>query len=316
MKTIGSIGTAAAAAAALFGALTCGRAGPEAEGGMKPTEQKVVRVARGAGRWFPAGAAELRDTVEGFIDGATVTLPATGRVVAVTSPHAGYVYSGAVAGYAFRALRERSEAETVVILGFSHRGAFPGVAFMDGDAIRTPLGEAPLDADALRILTAASPRIVADDRPHNGEHSAENQVPFVQVALPRARLAIGLIGDHEPATIRALADALRELAGRRAIAVVASTDLLHDPDWERVAATDRKTMALIAGLRTDELARSWSFENQVCCGIGPVLAAMTFAAGQGAAQGVILRYRNSGDDFPDSRGEWVVGYGAVAFVAP
>jgi hypothetical protein len=316
MKSTGKRGTATVAAA-LLSVLAGVRAGPAAEGVMKPAEQqKVIRVARGAGRWFPAGAAELRGTVEQCIRSASLELPAAGRVVAVTAPHAGYSYSGAVAGYAFRALQDRSGAETVVILGFSHRGGFPGVAFMDGDAIRTPLGDTPLDADALRSLTDASPRIVADYRPHIGEHSAENQVPFAQVALPRARLAIGLIGDHDPATRRALADALGVLAQRRVIAVVASTDLLHDPDWERVAATDRRTLDLIAGLRADELARAWSFENQVCCGLGPVLTAMAFAAGQGATQGAILRYRNSGDDFPDSRGSWVVGYGAVAFVAP
>lgn len=283
---------------------------------MKPTQQRVVRVARGGGRWFPGAAGELRATVSRFIEDGAATLPATGRVVAVTSPHAGYVYSGAVAGYAFRALRDRSQAETVVVLGFSHRGGFPGVALMDGDALRTPLGEAELDVEATRWLVDASPRIVADYRPHDGEHSAENQVPFVQVALPRARLVIGLIGDHDEDTIRALAKALRQLGDRRSIAVVASTDLLHDPDWEKVAATDRQTQALIAALRSDELAQSWSFGHQVCCGIGPVLTAMAFAKEMGATNGVVLRYRNSGDDFPDSRGSWVVGYGAVAFVAP
>lgn len=282
---------------------------------MKPTQPRVVRVARGAGRWFPAGAAELRATVSRYIEDGPAPLPATGRVVAVTSPHAGYVYSGAVAGYAFRALRDRSQAETVVILGFSHRGGFPGVALMDGDALRTPLGEAELDVEASGWLVQSSPRIVVDYRPHDGEHSAENQVPFVQVALPKARLVIALIGDHDPDTFRALSGALCRLAGRRKLAVVASTDLLHDPDWKTVAAADRKTLDLIAGLRADELARSWSFGHQVCCGIGPVLTAMAFAADLEATNGVVLRYRNSGDDFPDSRGSWVVGYGAVAFIA-
>lgn len=288
----------------------------ERKASVKATRQRVVRVARGGGRWFPAGAAELGGMVSGFIEDAAMALPAADRVAVVAAPHAGYMYSGAVAGYAFRALRDRSQPETLVILGFAHRGGFPGVALMDGDAIRTPIGESPLDTEAAEILIKAAPCVFPDYRPHDGEHSAENQVPFAQVALPGVRLVIGLVGDHEAETVRSLARALRELDGRRPIAVVASTDLLHDPDWDRVAVTDRKTLDLIAGLRVDALERSWSFGNQVCCGIGPVLTGMTLAADLGATRGTVLRYRNSGDDFPDSRGQWVVGYGAVAFAVP
>jgi AmmeMemoRadiSam system protein B len=98
--------------------------------------------------------------------------------------------------------------------------------------------------------------------------------------------------------------------------VVASTDLLHDADWERVAKTDRVTLQQIAALQTERLNAAWSAGQQVCCGIGPVLTAMAFAQGMGVRQGEVLKYRNSGDDFPDSRGNWVVGYGAVAFVGP
>ncbi len=80
--------------------------------------------------------------------------------------------------------------------------------------------------------------------------------------------------------------------------------------------TDKNTLQLMGDMNYAAILKSWNYENQVCCGIGPVIAAMKFAAAQGAAKGHVLAYRNSGDDFPESRGNWVVGYGAVVYAAP
>jgi AmmeMemoRadiSam system protein B len=285
----------------------------------EPGGRRVIRKAYGSGRWFPGGHRSLVSAVEGYIEQAEVE-PVAGRIVGAIAPHAGYVYSGPVAGYAFRALRDNAREgqapETVVILGFSHRGAFPGVALMDGDAIATPVGETDLDREAGDALAAGSDRIQFDYRPHMGEHSAENEIPFAQVALPDAKLVVGIIGDHEPATREALAAALQQLSARKRIVVVASTDLLHDASYERVCNTDKKTLSKIAALDETGLKDAWSFAEQVCCGIGPVLTTMRFAKLQGAESGTILRYRNSGDDHPESRGNWVVGYGAVVFARP
>jgi len=283
---------------------------------MNSGSRKIIHEALGSGRWFPGSKRELHAMVNSFLDAADV--PAiSGKIVGAISPHAGYIYSGKVSGYTFRALRENSRTQgsphTVVVLGFSHRGGLPGVAVMDGDAIETPLGAAPLDREAAEALVAADTRIRFDYRPHAGEHSAENQVPFIQVALPSAKLVLALIGDHDERTIAALVSALNDLAARKRITVVASTDLLHDPDYDLVTATDETTMRQIAALDITGLQRRWSYANQVCCGIGPVLAVMRFAQAQGCRQGVALHYRNSGDDYPESRGNWVVGYGAIVF---
>jgi len=277
------------------------------------TGTKQVRQAWGAGRWFPGDKEELQAAVNGYVRAARP--PAvTGRLVAAISPHAGYPYSGAVAGYTFRALRDAEvRPETVVILGFSHRGGFPGVALLDGDVLRTPLGDAVLDVEATRALADAGDRIREDARPHRGEHSAENQVPFVQAALPDAKLVIALIGDHREETLDELVGALGALAERRRILVLASTDLLHDPDYDLVTRTDRRTLQLITNLDDGQLLREWDYDRQICCGIGPVVAAIRFAKSRGEASGALLHYRNSGDDHPESRGNWVVGYGAAVF---
>ena len=286
---------------------------------MNSNNPKIVREACGAGRWFPAGKAELQKMVNGFIDQAEVG-NLKGRIVGAISPHAGYVYSGKIAGYAFKAIKKQAEAgnapETVVVLGISHHGGFPGAALMDGDAIATPLGETALDRGAAKIMMANRDTIKLDYRPHQGEHSAENQIPFVQAALPKAKLVVALIGDHNPKTLAQFADGLADLAGQKRILVVASSDMLHDPDYDLVGRTDKATLKIVAAMDDQKLLQEWNYDRQVFCGLAPVVVVMRFAAGQGCKNGTVLKYENSGDMHPESRGQWVVGYGAVVFLAP
>ena len=281
--------------------------------------QRVVRKAVGGGRWFPSNPAKLKTMIAEFVEQARVS-PVTGRVVAAMSPHAGYECSGRVAGYVFRVFRDQAQQgtapETVVILGLSHQSGFPGVALMDGDAIATPLGETSLDQAAAALMIETSSRIRMDYRPHQGEHSAENQVPFIQTVLPDARLVIGLIGDHDPQTIKDMTLALNALAQKKKIAVIASSDMLHDANYERVTKTDRQSLKILAAMQSGKILEDWSYQHQTFCGVAPVVVAIDFARAQGCKEGTVLYYRNSGDYFPESRGQWVVGYGAVVFAVP
>ena len=279
----------------------------------------VARKALGGGRWFPGRAPVLKEMVETFIDEAK---PAgiKDRLVAAIAPHAGYVYSGRVAGHTFRALKDNAAAghkpETVVVLGFSHRMGFQGVALMDGGTMVTPLGSTDLDRESAAFLVKTGSRIRMDYAPHAGEHSAENEIPFVQVALPDSKLVVGIIGDHGPATITDLVNALAKLAKEKKIVVVASTDLLHDADYDLVTKTDKATLKQVGAMDHAGILKAWDYSHQVMCGVAPVVAAMRFAETQGCKQGTVLFSRNSGDDHPESRGSWVVGYAAVVFAAP
>jgi AmmeMemoRadiSam system protein B len=278
---------------------------------MDKNSPPAVRRSYGAGRWFPGSKSQLEAMVSGFMREAKPP-PVEGRIVAAIAPHAGYIYSGSVAGYTFRAIKDNAAArgapDAVVILGFSHRGAFRGVALLDGSAIETPLGRAE--------LAAYSPAIAMNSAPHAGEHSAENEIPFVQAALPGTKIVVGILGEHSTETLDTLVKALMKVSEKRRLLVVASTDLLHDPDYDRVSRTDRKTLETIVAMDPAKLASSWSYQEQVCCGIGPVLTALRYAAAKGCGKGTLLHYRNSGDDYPDSRGQWVVGYGSVVFAVP
>ncbi len=184
---------------------------------------------------------------------------------------------------------------------------------MDGNTFSTPLGFAPLDTESASFLSSADPRITLDYRPHIGEHSAENQIPFLQTVLPDTPVVIALIGSHEPPLIDVLSTCLQKLSKKKKILVVASSDMLHDPSYERVRKTDLATLKKVASMDIPGILRSWDFTQQVFCGISPVVATMQYAIQLGCSKAITLRYRNSGDDFPESRGQWVVGYGAVAF---
>ncbi len=285
-------------------------------GNMKNNAEKQIWQVRGAGKWFPGTKESLSAVVAHDINSAKVE-KIDGRIVGAIAPHAGYQYSGAVAGYTFKAIQEnvkKYKVDTVVILGFTHGMQYPGVAVLESDIIRTPLGDTVVDGDAVSLLTGTGKRIFSDNRSHLMEHSAENEIPFVQYACPDAKLVVALIGDHDMKTVDELVKGLKALSEKKNIIVIASTDLLHDPDYDKVTVTDRKTLALISDGKANDLWAEWSYEHQICCGIAPVVSLIKYTkVQQNKIVGKILHYNNTGDDYPESRGQWVVGYGSVVF---
>ena len=288
------------------------------------------RKALGAGRWFDANPQRLKAQVESFFRQADEELAprqaelGTTRAVGVIAPHAGYDYSGPVAACSLAALRANAAAtggapDVVVVVGFAHSESFAGAAVLDGRSLATPLGRAPIAVDVARAMCAMPEGrglLRARWGPHRGEHSAENEVPFVQAAFPGAALVVVLLGEHRAATVDAVAAVLqrvREMHPR--LYVVASSDMLHDSDWDAVRRGDAATLRLVARPADHALVRrAWSPDHQVFCGIGPVLVLMRTAELAGATHGIVLHYENSGDRDPASRHDWVVGYSSVIFL--
>lgn len=270
----------------------------------------------GDGRWFPADGATLRRDVDAALAAATPG-PAPGHPIGTTAPHAHIRYSGPIAAAGLAALRAAQPAPgLVMLLGFCHRGGDDGLALLDADAIASPLGETPLDAQAADALcaTGAAHR---DTSPHEDEHSAENLVPLVQRTFPEAPLAIGLFGTTRPAAPDALAPALAALVRTRNALIVASTDMLHDPDYALVRETDADTIALLEAADVEGLQTRWRPDAQCLCGIAPTRALLRAATACGARRGRCEAYTSSGDIDPSGRGHWVVGYSSVTyFTAP
>jgi len=179
-----------------------------------------------AGSWYPADRGELARLLDGYLAPAEGRERAAERPVALIAPHAGYVYSGAVAGRGFRHLRRRSCAR-VVLLGPSHHVAFDGAALPGAEVYQTPLGEAPIDSASVSRLRNL-PGMRVDDGPFRPEHCLEMEIPFLQHTLePGWRLLPVLIGAGSDAASRSrVADALLPLADPHTLVVV-SSDFTH-----------------------------------------------------------------------------------------
>lgn len=256
----------------------------------------AIRRAAVAGLFYPGDPGELRSNVENLLARARATHKA-GRIRGLIAPHAGYVYSGAVAAEAFATLRaERRRFRRVVIMGPAHTMWFRGVAAPSVDAFATPLGVMPIDAAAIQEVSALSSFIV-DDEPHAREHALEVELPFIQAVFGSIPIAPLSVGD---ATSREVAEVLTRLWHDDTLVVI-SSDLSHYSRYEDARRHDLATAEAIE--RFDESAIG--FED--ACGALPVRGLLVEAARRGYSI-ERLDLRNSGDTAGDRTR--VVGYGA------
>ncbi len=266
----------------------------------------TVRRPAVAGLFYPAHARELGDAVEEYLregerllETAVPALPSR-PVKAVVAPHAGYVYSGPVAGSAYALLRRRSPtARRVVLLGPAHRYPFRGVAAPSVEAFASPLGEVSLDGEGLRAALEV-PGVVALEAAHEGEHSLEVHLPFLQAVLDDFTLVPLVVGDADPEEV---AGVLEALWGAEETVVVVSTDLSHYLPYEAAVAVDRRTAAAVEALTPEEI------DPHQACGRIP-LAGLLLQARRAGLEARALDLRNSGDTAGPR--DQVVGYGAFA----
>lgn len=270
---------------------------------MEPIREPAV-----AGQFYPSDPNSLKKLIEGALDGAMDVLKGK-PPLAILAPHAGYMYSGGVAGWSYRQVKGQ-QFEAVVVLSPSHRYHFSGVSVWPKGGYRTPLGIVPVHEDiCARLLQDSS---VFKDLPqaHGPEHALEVQVPFLQVALkPGWKLVPLVMGTQDLKTASQVAPRLREvLKGTKAL-VVASSDLSHFHSASKAEEMDRKALKYMEEVDPEGLWEEINRGKVEACGIGPVLVAMLMARDEGIAKGKLLKYAHSGDVSGDmSR---VVGYGAM-----
>ena len=257
-----------------------------------------VRAPAVAGRFYPAEPDELRDLVDRLL-GEVCGRPQPVLPAAVVAPHAGYQYSGAVAATAYAQVTAAPEAVTrVVLLGPAHFCPLDGMAVPAVDAFATPLGIVGVDDDA-RTAATALPGVAVDDRPHDGEHSLDTQLPFLQRVLdPEMPVLPVLVGRTPPESVAAVLTALLAVDG--ALAVV-STDLSHNLDEPSAHERDRRTADAVLARDADALRRDDA------CGYHPLRGLLHYAA-ERALTVELLRLATSADS--GAGRARVVGYGA------
>ena len=279
-----------------------------------------IREAVGAGRWFSSSTEELTKEVDNYINSALSKIPKIdGKILGCISPHAGFRYSGPTAGYDFAALKKDAELQgqpdTVFIIGFSHSCHFDYAAIMDGKGIKTPIGTSVIDFDSIKIMCNGRKNIKCSYKPHCGEHSAENELPFVQRTFPNAKVVMILVGTHESDVFREVAEGLYDVSKQKKIYVVASSDMLHNESHSLVEKVDRKTIALTEKMDVQGLLKEWSYDNQIYCGISAVIPTMMYCIKQNCKKAITLDLTNSELVTKRMNSGYVVGYGAVVFIA-
>jgi len=281
------------------------------------------RPAVVAGAFYEASPAACRDHARRLIAEAgepPADLPAPLGGVA---PHAGWVFSGALAAGTLLAMRAAGP-EMFVLFGATHRPVRRQAQVFPAGVWNTPLGDVEVDAEAVRLAEGAGLDVGTDN--HEGEHSIEVQLPLIQVLYPQARI-LAVAVPHDGGAARAgetLARALAAWPGRWV--GVASTDLTHygmgygGPDlgpyakaraWMR--ENDGRFIRLVETLDAEAMVDEAS-ANANACGSGAVAAAAAAARARGARRGVTLRYATSADVVPEPRASQAVGYLSAVFV--
>ena len=278
----------------------------------------MLRKTAWAGQFYPSDAAELERTVDTHLKAAKVAKPRD-ELLGLMVPHAGYVYSGTVAGHAYCYLSQyRPHFDTVVLLASAHHAFVEGVAVYPEGAFASPLGALPVDEKYSARLLESGPAVANPD-PHLPEHCIEVQVPFLQRTAKGAKIIPVLLGPRlSEEQEEGLAQALLRAAGKSRTLLVASSDMSHYPTAEVAREVDERTLEAIASLKLDALdvalsaAMGAGYRNldTALCGETAVRVMLRAALVAGATRGSVLAYANSGDVSGDKA--QVVGYGAVA----
>lgn len=257
----------------------------------------TIRQPAVAGMFYPDDAQELHQQVQELLSVAHAEGPLPKALIV---PHAGYIYSGPVAASAYAQLRTlRDRIRRVVLLGPAHRIAFRGLAASSADVFRSPLGDVPLDTDALAVLREL-PQVRVLDAAHAQEHSLEVQLPFLQETLGDFRLLPLVVGE---ATYAEVAEVLETVWGGPETLILISSDLSHYHDYATAQRMDRATSEAIERLQPEHI------DHDQACGRTPVGGLLLVARKHGL-HATLLDLRNSGDTAgPRDR---VVGYGAYA----
>jgi AmmeMemoRadiSam system protein B len=283
----------------------------------------AVRTPAVAGRFYPGRAEELLREVREFTSTGKSPV-ATGRIAAIgcVAPHAGYIYSGGVAGAVYSRLEI---PQRCVILCPNHTGKGRPLAIMTSTAWQTPLGEVAADADMGARLLRRFPALQEDSAAHRAEHAIEVQLPFLQALRPELKIVPIAIGTSDFDVLRGLGEALADVIADRheedrhedrheedqdeKVLIIASSDMNHYESDEITRVKDHKAIERVLAMDARGLWEVVMNEDISMCGFGPTIVMLTAAKILGATSATLVKYATSGDVSGDY--ESVVGYAGI-----
>ena len=263
----------------------------------------AIRQPAVAGKFYPGQAGDLSAAVNSFL----VDSPRN-TAIACLAPHAGYMYSGHVAGAVFSAVEIPSRA---IVLGPNHTGRGQPLSIMSAGAWLTPLAQVPVATDLAEQLKRHFPPLTDDAEAHRAEHAIEVELPFLQVLRQDVRIVPIALGTRNYEVLEALGTAIAKVIAqqREPVLIIASGDMNHYENEAITRVKDARAVERILALDPRGLFDVVLREDISMCGLGPTVSALSAALGLGASKAELIKYATSGDVSNDR--DFVVGYAGV-----
>jgi AmmeMemoRadiSam system protein B len=267
-----------------------------------------VRHPAVAGRFYPGDPESLRQEATSYLSQSSFTQETPVRAIGCIAPHAGYMYSGHVAGAVFSSVEV---PQTCIVMCPNHTGMGQALSMMSQGRWETPLGDVPIDADLAADLKRRFPALEEDSAAHRAEHGAEVELPFLQLRQPELRFVPIALGTGRFAVLEQLGNAIADAIADRnePVLIVASSDMNHYESDTLTRIKDQRALEKILTLDARGLHEVVTQQEISMCGYGPAVAMLTAASKLGAKSAQLVKYATSGDVSGDR--DMVVGYAGV-----
>jgi MEMO1 family protein len=263
----------------------------------------TIRPAAVAGKFYPQDPRKLLASIRSYV-------PEEPRELALgcLAPHAGYMYSGAVAGAVYARVQV---GRRCIVLCPNHTGHGTPLSIMSQGSWQTPLGDAQIDTDLARALMRTFPLLAEDAAAHRSEHAIEVQLPFLQMLHPDIRFVPIAIATRQFEVLEGLGLAIGEVLSDmdEPVLIVASSDMNHYESDAITRVKDDEAIERVLSLDARGLYDVVMEEEISMCGFGPTVAMLTAALKLGASRAELVKYATSGDVSGDR--EMVVGYAGI-----
>jgi MEMO1 family protein len=265
-----------------------------------------VRHPAVAGRFYPRDEKSLREEVHTYLTQIPERKPV--RALGCIAPHAGYMYSGHVAGAVFAGLQI---PQLCLLMCPNHTGTGRALAIVSQGEWETPLGNVPIDSSFAAALKQRCPLLHEDSTAHRNEHAAEVELPFLQVRQPQLKFVPIALGTGQFDALAQLGDAIADViaAQKDHVLIIASSDMNHYESDAITRVKDHRAIEAILALDARGLYDVVTQQSISMCGFGPAVAMLTAAKKLGAKSAELVKYATSGDVSGDR--DLVVGYAGV-----
>lgn len=263
----------------------------------------MVRNPVVAGQFYPGNKAALQRDIEKYLLKGADKIEAIG----VMSPHAGYMYSGPVAGATLSSVEFK---DTCIIMGPNHTGEGKPFSIMTEGTWKTPLGDCEIDTELAKSILGNSDYLREDAKAHIGEHSVEVQIPFLQALKGNFKIVPMVLADAEVEVYRNIGKSIaRSLKEKHSATIIASSDMTHYESQEAAAQKDKKAIEAILNLDEAALIDAIIKYDISMCGYAPACVMLAASKELGAKSAKLIKYQTSGDATGDYNA--VVGYAGI-----